>query len=447
MRRLVAGVVIVLVGGACSGSGADTTTSSTATTVASTTTTAVAGDVVVEAPGASLVVAADSLPDGVASGDITITAGADPVTGPAVDALVESGFEPGPGFVLGPSGTTFTEPLVLRLEPSADGRMVAAFLVVDGGLEPLEPADDEGLAFLVPHFSTVTTFFGPWSATLSGPGAAVVGEPFTVRSQVVQVVGAATSEGFTVSGFLLVDGPAAPMHQPAPLPTDTPLTIFTSTHQLTCTDAGTAQIGHGLQATMGRADLAEAMQDAFPDIDHVRVAGSLSVTVECVPEGTETPFVTASGTYTGEITITGIPGLPGGTYTDPFTLEVRTCGEVTLTQGSDQASHGHLYTVVDFEPEQAGAAFFQAHLFGQGADYAEGYSLDVIVQEGGTIVLSGLTAGGGHGFGSQLTELEVWSALLLTQLETNPLPQIDLGWAGQIEEAILDRIGDATRCE
>lgn len=443
---LVGAWVIALT--ACSGSATDATGATTTTPPPATTAVTTSGTVASDDGLASLDVPAEALPSGVAFEAIAVTATAEPAAGPAVDALLAAGYEPGPGYALEPSGAVFAKPLVLRFPAPEDGRTVTAFLVGDGTLEPLEPIAGDGVAFAVPHFSEVVTFFGPFFVFLIAPPDAEVGVPFTVRSRIYRKTDTLTTEGFQVGGAVIATAPVHPSTIQAPPPTATALPVFTSVYSFTCSDVGTSVIDHAIQASIPRSQLTPDAAALYPSTsDHLREMGLVSATVECIPAGTTIATAAASGIYTGNLQVTGIPGWPGGSYRDTFTLELRACGDAVLTQRSDQVTRGRFYTAIPYEVEPVDSSFYSAHTFGSGPDHGEAYELEVRLS-GDTAEVSGTTAGGGHGFGKPLTELEAWVAALWAELDRTPPPElpIDAGWAGRVE-GVLERIDDASPCE
>ena len=85
-------------------------------------------------------------------------------------------------------------------------------------------------------------------------------------------------------------------------------------------------------------------------------------------------------------------GAPGGAYTDQFQLVLDDCGAATLVQRGSQMSSGWF--------TRTGESEVRVSVRGAGEGYTEGYELRLETTPDGLAVSHGLTAGGGHGFGS-----------------------------------------------
>lgn len=116
--------------------------------------------------------------------------------------------------------------------------------------------------------------------------------------------------------------------------------------------------------------------------------GEIVADLECVAPGAAR---SVAGTYDGTLEIGAVEGAPGGAYSDQFQLVLDDCGAATLIQRGSQMSAGWYFP--------AGPRV-QLSVRGTGEGYAEGFELALETTPDGLAVSHGLTAGGGHGFGS-----------------------------------------------
>jgi len=107
-----------------------------------------------------------------------------------------------------------------------------------------------------------------------------------------------------------------------------------------------------------------------------------------------------SGIFSGTLLVTPVPGAPGDPYSATFTVVVDSCSNATLIQEPGQESTG-TYQIDAVHP-----LVLHLNLIGEGADYREGYRIDlVLVEPPGYDLFEtepqavGINAGGGHGFG------------------------------------------------
>jgi len=99
-----------------------------------------------------------------------------------------------------------------------------------------------------------------------------------------------------------------------------------------------------------------------------------------------------SGIFSGRLLVTPVPGAPGGPYSATFTVVVDSCSNATLIQEPGQESTG-TYQIDAVHP-----LVLHLNLIGEGADYREGYRIDLDLENDEPQVV-GINAGGGHGFG------------------------------------------------
>lgn len=408
---------------------------------------------------ASLVIPVGALPVGTDPGSISLVR-SDPAEWPAESAALvafrESGLATGPSYELVPAGLTFAEPARLRLATEADGTMLSAFLI-DNGIEPLEvttpdAADAIAIEFLVPHFSVVATSVSAYHLRLTYPDTVVVDEPFTTTLEIYREGRRPLDylfSGTMIGGFPLEPGIVE-------LGTGTVLSHDISVDvEFSCPEVTTAQIKtHGFISI--ERPIIEPILDRIrmflnPDYGQIHDAGDLEVQLECVAASAVEQA--AAGTYEGQLVVGTVPNAPGDSYRDKFVLELDECGGARLVQRGTQATTGNWIASYDGN---------EVELFvlttGAGSDYAEEYRVTVTAElaawlaEGavGTIVVDGLLAGAGHGFGPPPDPDAISRALDAAQASPEGLApgQVDdlVGWLGTISGE-LERTGEAPGCE